>query len=232
MSRDVLHVVARSTPYDSPIAPLLARRGLSSLRLVGAALVATWAIVLPLGVWMAARDRAIDGRLLAAGATALVAVPDLLIAIAGLRDASASSALRHRQRHLFLPVLALTLIAAPALVRHARASMLDALGARYLLAAAARGVPYGRLLWRSALRAAANPFLSLFGLSFAALFNASMIVEVVMSWPGLGPLLPEAVRARDEQMILSGVMLSTVLLLVGNGGADILRHAVDLLLAR
>jgi peptide/nickel transport system permease protein len=183
---------------------------------------------------------------LAAGATALLALPDLVIAIAlllvaassgllpagglraaGLHDAAGFVLVRDRLRHLALPVLALTLIAAPALVRHVRASMLDALGAPYLLAAAARGVPYRRLLWRSALRAAANPLVTLFGLSFAALFSASMIVEVVMSWPGLGPLILDAVRARDEHLILAGVMLSTVLLLVGNGCADLLLRAVD-----
>ena len=102
-----------------------------------------------------------------------------------------------------------------------------ALRAPYVLAAAARGIPYRRLLWRSALRAAANPLVSLFGLSFAALFSASMIVEVVMSWPGLGPMLLDAVRARDEQLVLAGVMFSTVLLLLGNGCADILLRAVD-----
>jgi len=238
--------LGRSIAYGAPIGPLIARRALNSLLLVSASLAATWAVVLPLGVWMAARDRSTDGRLLAAGATALVAVPDLLIAIAllvaaaasgllpagGLRgadlaDAGALAMLRDRVRHLLLPVAALTLIAAPPLARHVRASMLDALRAPYLLAAAARGIPYRRLLWRSALRAAANPLVSLFGLSFAALFSASMIVEVVMSWPGLGPMLLDAVRARDDQLILAGVMLSTMLLLVGNGFADILLRAVD-----
>jgi len=238
--------LGRSIAYGSPIAPLIARRALNSLLLVSASLAVTWIIVLPLGVWMAARNRSTDGRLLAAGATALVAVPDLLIAIAlllaaaasgllptgGLRgsdlvDAGVLAVLRDRVRHLVLPVAALTLIAAPPLARHVRASMLDALRAPYVLAAAARGIPYRRLLWRSALRAAANPLVSLFGLSFAALFSASMIVEVVMSWPGLGPMLLDAVRARDEQLVLAGVMFSTVLLLLGNGCADILLRAVD-----
>jgi len=238
--------LGRSVAYGAPIAPLVARRALNSLVLVSASLATTWIIVLPLGVWMAARDRSADGRLLAAGATALIAVPDLLIAIAlllaaaatgvlptgGARaidpaDAGGLAALGDRLRHLVLPVAALTLIAAPPLARHVRASMLDALRAPYVVAAAARGIPYRRLLWRSALRAAANPLVALFGLSFAALFSASMIVEVVMSWPGLGPMLLDAVRARDEQLVLAGVMLSTVLLLFGNGCADVLLRVVD-----
>jgi peptide/nickel transport system permease protein len=238
--------LGRSIAYRSPIAPLVARRAVNSLTLVAAALIVTWAIVLPLGVWTAARDRSADGRAVAAGATALIAVPDLLIAIAlvvvaarsgllpsgGLRTAGAAdapgiAALVDRLRHSVLPVLALTLIAAPPLLRHVRASMLDALRAPYVLAAAARGIPYQRRLWRLALRAAANPLISLFGLSFAALFSASMMVEVVMSWPGLGPLLLDAVRTRDEQLIAAGVLLSTTLLIVGNSCADVLLRTVD-----
>jgi peptide/nickel transport system permease protein len=238
--------LGRSIAYRSPIAPLVARRAVNSLTLVAAALIVTWATVLPLGVWTAARDRSADGRVVAAGATALIAVPDLLIAIAlvvvaarsgllpsgGLRtagaaDATGIAALVDRLRHSVLPVLALTLIAAPPLLRHVRASMLDALRAPYVLAAAARGIPYQRRLWRLALRAAANPLISLFGLSFAALFSASMMVEVVMSWPGLGPLLLDAVRTRDEQLIAAGVLLSTALLIVGNSCADVLLRTVD-----
>jgi peptide/nickel transport system permease protein len=238
--------LGRSIAYRSPIAPLVARRAVNSLALVAAALIVTWTIVLPLGVWTAARDRSADGRVVTAGATALIAVPDLLIAMAlvvvaarsgllptgGLRTAGAAdadglAAFADRLRHSVLPVLALTLIAAPPLLRHVRASMLDALRAPYVLAAAARGIPYRRRLWRLALRAAANPLVSLFGLSFAALFSASMMVEVVMSWPGLGPLLLDAVRTRDEQLIAAGVMLATVLLIVGNGCADVLLRSID-----
>jgi peptide/nickel transport system permease protein len=240
-----------SIAYDSPIAPLLARRAVHSLLLVGTALVATWMLALPLGVWTAARSQTVDGRLLAGITTALQAVPDLLIAVAlllfaaasgafptgglratGLRDARGIVALRDQLHHLVLPVLALALGAAPALVRHVRASMMEVLRAPYLLAAAARGVPSRRLLFRSALRAAANPLISLFGLSFAALFSASMLVEVIMSWPGLGPLFLDAVRSRDVQLVLAGVLCSTALLIVGNGCADILLRAADPRIAR
>jgi peptide/nickel transport system permease protein len=74
--------LGRSIVYRAPIAPLVARRAVNSLALVAAALVVTWALVLPLGVWAAARDRSTDGRIVASGASALIAVPDLLIAIA------------------------------------------------------------------------------------------------------------------------------------------------------
>src|SRR5262249_5377886 len=238
--------LGRSIAYRAPIAPLVAQRAVNSLLLVAAALAVTWTLVLPLGVWAAARDRAADGRIVAAGATALIAVPDLLIAIAlvlvaaragvlptgGLRaagatDAAGFAAIIDRLRHSVMPVLALTLIAAPPLVRHVRASLLEALASPYVLAAAARGIPYRRRVCRSALRAAANPLVARCGLSFAAVCSASRMVEVVMSWPGLGPLLLDAVRMRDEPLIVAGVMLATALLLVGNSCADVLLRSID-----
>ena len=58
-------------------------------------------------------------------------------------------------------------------------------------------------------RLAANPLVSLAGLSIAALLSASLLIEVVMSWPGLGPLLVEALLARDVHVVLSASMLAS-----------------------
>jgi peptide/nickel transport system permease protein len=48
-----------------------------------------------------------------------------------------------------------------------------------------------------------------------------------MSWPGLGPLLLEAILARDFYLVLGLVLASTVLLLAGNVLADLLLLAAD-----
>ena len=47
-----------------------------------------------------------------------------------------------------------------------------------------------------------------------------------MSWPGLGPLLLEAILARDVYVVLGPVMASTLFLLAGNLVADVLLYAV------
>jgi peptide/nickel transport system permease protein len=101
------------------------------------------------------------------------------------------------------------------------------LAAPFIQAARARGVPWRRLLFRDALRAAANPLLSLLGLSIAALLSASLVVEAIMSWPGLGPLLLEAIAARDLHLVIGAVMCSTLLLLAGNFLADALLYLAD-----
>jgi len=49
----------------------------------------------------------------------------------------------------------------------------------------------------------------------------------VMSWPGLGPLMLEAVLARDVYVVIGGVLLSTFFLLAGNFLADLLLYWAD-----
>jgi peptide/nickel transport system permease protein len=48
-----------------------------------------------------------------------------------------------------------------------------------------------------------------------------------MSWPGLGPLLLEAILARDFHLVLGPVLASTLLLVGGNLLTDLLLLAAD-----
>src|ERR1039458_1063152 len=80
-----------------------------------------------------------------------------------------------------------------------------------------------RRLFRHVLPAAANPLISLFPFSAEPLLSASLLIEVVMGWPGLGPLFLEAIMARDFALVLAVVMLSAAFLVVGNLLADISR---------
>jgi peptide/nickel transport system permease protein len=77
------------------------------------------------------------------------------------------------------------------------------------------------------LPAAVNPLISLFGVSLGTLLSASLLVEVVMGWPGLGPLLLDAIMARDFAIVLAVVMLSTLFLVLGNLTADLLLYRFD-----
>jgi peptide/nickel transport system permease protein len=69
--------------------------------------------------------------------------------------------------------------------------------------------------------------IALFGFSLGTLLSGSLLVEVVMSWPGLGPFLLEAILARDLYVVIGGVLLSTLFLVSGNFVADILLYWVD-----
>ncbi len=235
-----------SFAYNSPVTSLLWPRAVNTLILTVPATLLAWMIAIPLGVWSAAnRGRWLD-RLSAAGTSSLLAIPDLVLALAlllvavrtgffptggmhavGFADLAPLARLRDLALHFLLPGAALVLITLPVLVRHVRASMIETLDAPFVRTALAHGIPRRRVLWRHAFPPAVNPMISLFGFSFGALLSASLLVEVIMSWPGLGPLVLEAILARDIYLVIGAAMFTTAFLLAGNFVADLLLFAAD-----
>ncbi|MHB8617910.1 MAG: ABC transporter permease, partial [Candidatus Acidiferrales bacterium] len=129
--------------------------------------------------------------------------------------------------HLALPCVGLAVVTLPVLVRHIRSAMIEALEAPFIRAARGHGIPRRRLLLRYALPAASNPLISLLGFSIATMLSASVIVEVIMSWPGLGPLMVQAILSRDVYVVVGVVTLSSVFLVAGNLFADVLLFVSD-----
>lgn len=235
-----------SVTHNTAVTELLWPRARNTFVLTLAATTLAWMIAIPVGAWAAQRERAWPDRVAAATTTALIGIPDLVLCLAllllaartgvlptggmmsaGFADLGTWQQVADVVTHAFIPVLALTLVSLPVLVRHMRASMLDALNSPCIQAARALGIPEPRLRYRYALRLAANPMISLLGLSVSGLLSASLIVETIMSWPGLGPLLLSAVLARDSHVVVAVVMCSTVLLLGGSLLADVLLYWAD-----
>ncbi len=235
-----------SFAYNSPVAPLLWVRARNTLLLTVTATLIAWGLALPLGIWSATTLGRLPDRALSWATAALLVIPDLVLALGllilavrsgwfptggmvsvGFENLSQLQKFRDIVFHLVLPVTALVLSALPTLVRHVRAALAEVLKAPFLRAAASHGIQRRTLLYRYALRAAANPLISLFGFSVGALLSGSLLVEVVMSWPGLGPLLLEAILARDLYVVIGGVICSTIFLVAGNLLADVLIYWAD-----
>ena len=239
-----------SFAYNVPASTLLWNRAWNTLVLSGTSVLLAWLLAIPFGVWSAAGrppwGKPWREKITVAGTSMLLAIPDLLMALlllllavrtgwfpaggmASLNfdDLTFGGKLFDLAAHLFLPALAMTLILVPVLIRHVHAGMVEVLNSTFIQNARACGIPRRRLFFRHALPAAANPLISLFGFSIASLLSVSLLVEVVMSWPGLGPLLLEAILARDLHIVIGAVVLSTLLLIAGNLLADILLHVLD-----
>lgn len=234
-----------SLAYNSPVWPLLKPRVVNTLILMTAALVCSWSIAIPLGVWMASRAGRWDARISSVGNTFLLATPDVLIAlgllagalrlgwlpIGGMHaprlDQEALGRGRDLALHMVLPLGALTAAMLPVLVRHVRSAMLNVLHSPFIAAARGHGVARSRLLFSHALPVAANPLVSLFGVSVGLLLSGSLSIEVIMSWPGVGPMLVQAILERDPHVVVAAVLISTVFLIVGSVLADALLYVAD-----
>jgi peptide/nickel transport system permease protein len=235
-----------SFSYNSAIGPLLWARARNTLLLTGSATLLAWLAALALGIWAATKKGRWVDRISGLATSAFVATPDLLVFLLLLWFAARTGwfptggmtspnfeELRLWDRckdvalHLALPALGLAAVMLPILLRHVRAAMIEALEAPFVRAARGHGIPPGRVVWRYALRAASNPLISLLGYSVAGMLSGSAIVEVILSWPGLGPLMVQAVLARDVFVVLDIVLLSSVLLVAANLLADLLLFASD-----
>jgi peptide/nickel transport system permease protein len=220
-----------SLAYQMPVRALVGPRWRNTALLTLGALLVAWGTALPLGVWSAAgRGRWLD-RMCSLGGTSLLAVPDLLLATLLLLIAARTGWLpvggSGGTSHVVLPVVCLSAGLFPVLFRHVRASVMEASGAPFARTARGLGIPSQRLLFFHILPAAANPVISLFGLSLGGVFSASLLVEVIFGWPGLGPLFLEAIAARDTYLVLAIVLLSAAMLVTANLLADILLYAAD-----
>jgi peptide/nickel transport system permease protein len=235
-----------SFAYNAPASTLLWPRARNTLLLSLPALLISWLIAVPVGVLAAGwRGRWAD-RIFAGGTSALLALPDVLIALVALlvalktgvfpvggmasinvQDQGMWAWLRDLGWHMVLPVAALVVGSLTIILRHVRASVSEVLESSYVRAAEGHGLPRFQLLFGYALPAAANPLISLFGLSVALLLSVSLLIEVVMSWPGIGPMLLEAIMSRDLFLVIGAVMLSTVFLIAGNLVGDVLLYAFD-----
>ena len=214
-----------SLAYGSPVADLIAARARNTLLLTGSATLLAWLVAVPLGLWAAARKDRWPDRACSAATSALLAVPDLLVAT-GLLLLALRAGLFPASRFV-LPVAALVWGALPSLVRHVRSSAREALETPFIQSARALGIPPRRLLFRYVLPAASNPLISLFGLSVAGLLSSSLLIEVVMGWPGLGPLFLDAISSRDGYVVIGVVVCSGLFLVAGNLLADLLLYACD-----
>ena len=235
-----------SFAYNLPVARLVWPRVENTLLLSVPALVISWLIALPLGVLAASRRKGWADRLFSAGTSFLLALPDILLALVALLIALRTRAfpvggmssldaesqgtaarLGDLVWHMVLPVTVLVIGAVAPLLRQVRSSVAEVMASPFHRAAQGHGLRNLTLLFRHALPAAANPLISLFGLSVGYLLSISLVVEVVMGWPGLGPLLLEAVLGRDLFVALGAVLFTALFLIAGNFLADFLLFAFD-----
>jgi peptide/nickel transport system permease protein len=129
--------------------------------------------------------------------------------------------------HLVLPATSLALIFLALYSRLARASMLEVLGSDYVRTARAKGLKESTVMFKHALRNALIPVVTVAGLQFSAMLAGAVLVESVYTWPGLGQLAFESILRRDNQLMLGILMLSAVLVTIGNMLTDLLYRLID-----
>lgn len=129
--------------------------------------------------------------------------------------------------HLILPTITLSIISIAGLQRRMRANLLDVLHDEYIRTARAKGLSESVVIWKHAVRNALNPMITLLGFEFASLLSGAAFVEILFTWPGLGQMMLDAVLGYDLSLVMAGLIISSVMLLIGNLLADLLLALTD-----
>ena len=229
-----------------PVTKLIVARLGNTLKLSLTATFLALLLALPLGALAAKqRDSWLD-RITSALTLVSISTPRLVLAIIALvfaartgwfpignvrslhvaDDWSAASWL-DSLHHLLLPAVVMSLPLTAMYLRQARNGLLEVLSADFIRTARAKGLSEWSVIGKHAARVAAGPLITLFGYAIAALLSGSVIVETVMSWPGIGQLAVNATRTRDIPVLMAVVLLAGVMMLLGNLLADVLQLIVD-----
>jgi peptide/nickel transport system permease protein len=130
-------------------------------------------------------------------------------------------------RYLALPALTLGIGASAAVVKMVRSALIATQGTGYVRTARAFGVAGREVLWRDQMRNAMLQILTSLGIVFSFLLGGNVIVEQLFSWPGMGRLAYDAVRANDLEILQGYAIVIGVLYIALNFVIDLAYAAVD-----
>jgi peptide/nickel transport system permease protein len=243
LSRAAHFDFGRSMAYDRPVAALIPERAANTAILAFTALLAATMVGIPLGIISGSRRNGVVPIVIRSVSITLLSMPPLLTSLllvfvaartgwlpiggmGGSADVS-GGALVDFVRHLILPAAALAMPLAAMFERLQSQAMAETIDRPFVLAAIARGVPRSRVVWRGALKAALRPVSSIYGLVIGTLLSGSFVVEMITSWPGLGRLMLDALRARDVYLVAGCAAAGSVFLAAGTLLSDVALALVD-----
>ncbi len=129
--------------------------------------------------------------------------------------------------HAFVPGFVIVTAEISSFSRIMRSQMMETLDMDFIRTARAKGLRERTTIYKHAFRVAVIPFVATIGAQLPNLVGGAGLVEVVMSWPGITPLLLDSIFQQDLYVVAGFLTLSTILLVVGNVLGDVLLAWVD-----
>lgn len=242
---------------DRPISVLIESRLPYTLQLMGAALVISILIGVPLGIYSAVRQYSRFDYVMTTVSFVGSSLPTFVIGIisilvfaiaakeAGLPYLPPGSAVAlsdytvpligtveaestlDRLLHFIMPCGVLVFVNIAGYSRFIRSGMLEVLRLDYVRTARSKGLRERTVVLKHALRNAILPFITLLAGVLAELFGGAAITEAIFNWPGLGRLLVDSIERTDYTVAMALTMVSIFLLLLGYLLTDILYSVLD-----
>lgn len=128
--------------------------------------------------------------------------------------------------HSFIPIITLVVGNTPIFYFTSVASFRTILEKKFIMQAHAKGLTSRRIKYKYILLNGILPIIARFFLSVGNVIGATMIVENVFSYPGLGKVLRDAVMFRDFILIQGVFLFSTSIVLLSSMLSDIINEFI------
>ncbi|EEZ00471.1 oligopeptide transport system permease protein OppB [Vibrio sp. RC586] len=130
-------------------------------------------------------------------------------------------------QYMALPVLGMSLLYVATFARITRGSMIETLNSNFIRTARAKGLSYGYIVVKHALKPAMLPVVSYMGPAFVGIITGSVVIETIFGLPGIGKLFVNAAFNRDYSLVMGVTILIGFLFILFNAIVDILLAYID-----
>jgi peptide/nickel transport system permease protein len=224
--------LGQSFYYRTPVFELYLERLPNSLLLAAVAMAFSLIIGIPSGVLAAVRvggfwDNAgkvftLLGLSLPSFFVGLVLILFFTVYLGWLPSSGSGTPL-----HIIMPAVTLGWYFAASHMRLTRSSMLEVLGSEYVKLARLKGLPEALVIGKHAFKNALIPVITLAGINLVLMINATVVVEMIFAWPGIGRLLYEGISFRDFPVVQAVVVLGGSMIILVNLLIDVLYAVID-----
>jgi peptide/nickel transport system permease protein len=240
---------------ERPIWPELWAALKVTMLLNGIVFILIYTISIPSGIWSAAFPHSRLDKLQTVGLFLLYSLPSFWVAellrmavmsqwwktvglappvlpILGLSTSGAENFTAMEQfqdycQHIVLPVACLTYGGLAYISRQMRAGMLEVIRQDYIRTAEAKGCSKARVILVHALRNSLFPIITLLASLLPFLVGGSVIIEYIFNIPGMGKLSFDCILRREYDFVMTTLLLSAVLTLIGILVSDVLYVLVN-----
>ncbi len=239
--------LGNSFRYNEPVTKVIADRLPVSVYYGIITAIFTYGICIPLGMLKAIKHRtaidswtsvlifvgyAVPGFALGAVLSNLLAVRWELFPLGGFMSASAAALPWHERWldivwHSVLPLIAYLAGAFAVTTMLMKNSLMENMSADYVKTALAKGLSWRRAVFVHAMRNSLIPMATTVGGLLGIFLTGSFLIERVFNIPGVGLLAFEAIQTRDFPIVLGFLVISSLLLMLGNLVSDLTVAVVD-----
>ena len=221
-----------SYQYSMAVAPLMFTRFLNTVRLTVWTFVIGTAIAIPMGLIAGTHKGQPIDTIVMFFALIGQAVPQvwfclLLILVFSVKLRWFPTQGIGGLKYMVLPCLSGLLNHASSTTRMLRSGMIDTLDEDYITATRARGISWGKVYTKYALKNALLPLITILGSAIGTMAAGAMIVETIFNWPGIGQLMVSAISVRDYQLVQSILLFQATIMVLAVLLVDILYTVVD-----